>query len=126
MRRGDRVSAPLKRSRTEFEVFRHRGLSATHTRRLHSGRDSGPRSSCGRGCSGRSGGGGGGRGLQLRAIATAPAHFLFDIGRPHRLPVSYVSIGRQPGDLTPGARVEAGKRGVKGPWLRRGLGPARR
>lgn len=60
VRRGDGGSAHLKRSRPESEVFRRH--SATHTRRLHSSRDSGPHSGCSRSCSQRAGGGGGGGG----------------------------------------------------------------
>lgn len=126
MRSGDGGSAHLKRSRPEFEVFWL--LSATHTRRLHSSRDSGPRSGCSRSCSqlAGGGGGGGGRGLQTQAIAPAPAHFPFGSSRRRRLPVSRASIGRSPGDVTPGAGVAAGGGALKGPWLRRGLGPADR
>lgn len=114
MRRDDGCSAHLKRSRPEFEVFWR--LSATHTRRFHSSRDSGPRSGCSRSCSQRAGGGGGGggRGFQTRAIAPAPAHFPFGSSRRRRLPVNPAFIGRPPGDVTPGARgVEGGA--LKGP-----------
>ena len=77
-------SAHLKNSRPEFAVFRHRRLAPTHTLLLHSGRDSSPLFGCGRGrgCSRCAGGGGGGPGLQPRAIATAPAHFLFGTNCP--------------------------------------------
>lgn len=58
VRGGDRGSAHLRSAPAEFEVFRYGRLSATHTRRLHSSRDSGPRSGCGRSCSQVAGGGG--------------------------------------------------------------------
>lgn len=125
VRRGDGGSAHLKRSRPESEVFRRH--SATHTRRLHSSRDSGPHSGCSRSCSQRAGGGGGGgggRGLQTRAIAPAPAHFPFGSSRRGRLPVTRAPIGRPLGDVTPGTPVAAGGGALKGPGLRRGRGPA--
>ncbi|CAI9152249.1 unnamed protein product [Rangifer tarandus platyrhynchus] len=105
VRRGDRGSAHLKRSRPEFEVFRYGRLSATHTRRLHSSRDSGPRSGCGRSCSQVAGGGGGcGRRLQTRAIASAPVHFPFGSGHRHGLPVRRTPIGRLFDDVTQGSK----------------------
>lgn len=104
-------------------MFRYGRLSATHTRRLHSSRDSGPRSGCGRSCSQVAGGGGGcGRRHQTRAIASAPAHFPFGSGRRHRLPVRRAPIGRLFHDVTQGW----GRRGVKRRRLRRWQSPLSR
>lgn len=123
---GTTAAQPTWSAPAELEVFWR--LWATHTHRLHSSRDSGPHSGCSRSCSklAGGGGGGGGRGLQTRAIAPALAHFPFGSSRRHRLPVSRASIGPPPVTSHQGALELVGGGALKGPWLRRGLGPAYR